>query len=610
MHEINIKENMYNHFCNYNQLDYNIFSKIRFNRVYSSWLKNKDKLIEVFKNNNIPVSHEKDAEVVQNDRDNVNVVYIAKMFVELYSVEKDQCIDSFISGSPNGRLDEMMDNFAKKHNGEIFHDENGSPMERAYFASKAGVDLKTYDQNMDSYVVHALEGIPSSIIDSIIRKHFVAIHNMFLEEGGYAASDFEKLDIRDLDSFMEAYEGNTPRTNEVKVMAVRALAQFLSDRKRFYDDKDLTEKIVSLGDLPENVGGELDLNIGYRLQDVAYSEKHGRKNELGFFKEIQAHAGELAKVWDAEDIDRYEAIRIHFMKRMDELDATAGSIDQDEIQDIRSRIHIVAEMPIEEIVKNAEDVKDEMQDICLSCEIIIRQSLINRLNVVDSGKAQAYTFIDPYGKETNLDCIYVDDPDQVGLSLVSFFGIGRILPDDFGPGLTEERLQKFKEAEARLKENKGEDHLCLQLFNYKRAAEVSNRYGSICYVYDRTSLTPEEILVMSDELLESNSGLYSTSFNREHGGYSRFSKSAEDIVRSTERDQIRYVGSEIDIEKGDRAVAIGLLYTPERFTKKELEAIADLAKRTHRPLIIYDVFEIQKKIAAKKNKTKDNDIDR
>ena len=94
------------------------------------------------------------------------------------------------------------------------------------------------------------------------------------------------------------------------------------------------------------------------------------------------------------------------------------------------------------------------------------------------------------------------------------------------------------------------------------------------------------------------------------GGYSRFSKSAEDIVRSTERDQIRYVGSEIDIEKGDKAVAIGVLYTPDRYSKKELEKIAELARTTNRPLIIYDVFEIQKKIAAKKNKTKDNDMDR
>ena len=32
-----------------------------------------------------------------------------------------------------------------------------------------------------------------------------------------------------------------------------------------------------------------------------------------------------------------------------------------------------------------------------------------------------------------------------------------------------EKIQKLKEVEARARENNGEDHLCLQLFNYKKA---------------------------------------------------------------------------------------------------------------------------------------------
>ena len=107
---------------------------------------------------------------------------------------------------------------------------------------------------------------------------------------------------------------------------------------------------------------------------------------------------------------------------------------------------------------------------------------------------------------------------------------------------------------------------------------------------------------MSDELLESNIGLYN--FTKNEGKVTKLSKSPEEILKSGMKDRVSYVTSEIDIQKDVKPCAIGLLYRPGHLSKKELKKLFYKAEDIGVPLIVYDYQEIKKSLQKDKNAEK------
>ena len=589
---------LYEYFLNANQLEDNFINRtVKFNQVMRQWKKYEERFTGLFISNGIPVSNERNTGSTEDREDSISIEEVAKLFIEIFSVKKAKGVEEFFAGSASGRLDEMMDSFSKNNGGSLFTGKKITPVERAYFASKLGISFEDFTSNERfCYYLDSLKGISANAIANIFSTYMEQIHNLHLD--GSNASLQESYPVQSFDEFKKAMEEfDNPNHGLAIMVASDALGEFLSSREE-RDKTNYVETINQNGNLTNDMSSELILGLHERLNEMSRRRNLGDK-EIQFYFDLQEHSQELiAGHWDAETINNYEAIKLFLGERAKGLTPTAN-VSQEEIDDLNARISRIINMSVEEISKNAEEIREELSDIVLICEEFFRDGLINALDVVDPSKVQQVSII-VGDEQQDVDAIYITKPEEAGQYLVSMFSEMGLLGSEyyFGPQRTEEEKRKIEEAIREAQERKGEKHFCTQIFNYKRAAERNSHYGNAFYMYDKRGMNPDQILVMATENFDSWSGLYS--FDNRSGGRKRFTRSPEEIEQSGMKDHISYSTSEIDIDITSKPSGIGILYHPNGISKRFLDAIIKIAKEKHVPLVIYDVDQIWQELEKRK----------